>query len=107
MDIRNKIRQKLIEGYGGPFNTYLEHKYEEIVTENLMSDDYKLKHEWVTYNQVIIELKHNLKDALRVKELQYKLTDDVPPKQACIEVINEVSGLSPELLRLYNKIKNF
>lgn len=107
MNIKSKIRQKLIEVYGEPFNTYLEHEYEKKITENLINGDLKLKKEWVTYNQVIVELKNNIKDALKVKELQYKLTDNQPPNKACIEVIKEVKSLSPELLRLYQKIINF
>jgi len=107
VNIKAKIRQKLIEVYGEPFNTYLEHEYEKKITENLINGDLKSKKEWVTYNQVILELKHNIKDALKVKELQYKLTDNQPPSKACIEVIKEVKVLSPELFRLYEKIINF
>ena len=107
MDIRNKIREKLIEVYGEPFDSYLEHVYEEKVTENLINGDLKSKKEWATYNQVILELKHNIKDAMRVKELQYKLTDNVAPNKACMEVLFNIKNLSPELNRLYNKINNF
>lgn len=107
MDIKAKIRQKLIEGYGEPFNSYLEHEYEKKITENLINGDLKSKKEWVTYNQVINELKHNIKDGLKVKELQYKLTDNQSPSKACLEVIKEVKSVSPELLRLYQKIINF
>jgi hypothetical protein len=39
--------------------------------------------------------------------LQYKLTDNVPPNEACIQVLSELKNLSPELYRLYNKINNF
>ena len=107
MNIKAKIRQKLVEVYGEPFNSYLEHEYEKKITENLINGDLKSKREWVTYNQVILELKHNIKDALKVKELQYKLTDNESPSKACIEVIKEVKLLSPELFRLYEKIINF
>ncbi len=107
MNIKAKIRQKLVEVYGEPFNSYLEHEYEKKITENLINGDLKSKKEWVTYNQVILELKHNIKDALKVKELQYKLTDNESPSKACIEVIKEVKLLSPELFRLYEKIINF
>lgn len=91
----------------GPFNTYLEHEYENKLTDNLFNGDSKLKREWITYNQVILELKHNIKDGIKVKELQYKLTEDSPPNEACIEVIYDIKNLSPELYRLYNKINNF
>lgn len=91
----------------GSFDTYLEHEYEDKITEHLFNDDFDLKKEWVTYNQVILELKHNIKDIIKVKELQYKLTDDIPPNEACIEVISDIKNLTPELNRLYNKIINF
>ncbi len=94
------------EAYGS-FDTYLEHEYENKLTDNLFNGDLKSKQEWVTYNQVILELKHNIKDGIKVKELQYKLTEDSPPNQACIEVIDGIKNLSPELYRLYNKINNF
>lgn len=106
MNINAKIREKLREVYG-PFDTYLEHAYEDKITENLFNGDLKTKNEWATYNQVILELKYNIKDALKVKELQYKLTDNIPPNEACIQVLNELKNLSPELYRLYNKINNF
>jgi hypothetical protein len=55
----------------------------------------------------MLELKNNLKDTLKVKELQYKLTDDVDPNEVCIEIIETLEIKTPELDRLYNKIKNF
>ena len=106
MDIKSKIREQLRETYGS-FDTYLEHEYEDKLTEHLFNDDFDLKKEWATYNQVILELKHNIKDIIKVKELQYKLTDDTPPNEACIEVISDIKNLTPELNRLYNKIINF
>lgn len=106
MNINTKIREKLREAYGS-FDTYLEHQYEDKITENLFNGDYKVKNEWATYNQVILELKHNIKDALKVKELQYKLTDNIPPNEACIQVLKELKNLTPELSRLYHKINNF
>lgn len=115
MDLKDKIRKELRETYGD-FETYLEHKYEETVVEKLyeehlggrLSDDkLSVKKAWLTYNQVIIELKHNLKDMLRVKELQYRLTDTENPNKVCIEVIQGVDKRSPELERLYEKIRNF
>ena len=44
---------------------------------------------------------------LRVKELQYKLTDDGNPNEIIIEAIEEVKTFTPELERLYYKIKSF
>jgi len=107
VNLKRKIREKLMEVYGEPFDSYLENAYEKKITENLINGDLKSKKEWATYNQVILELKHNIKDAMKVKELQYKLTDNVPPNQACIEVLCNIKNLTPELTRLYNKINNF
>jgi len=106
VELKEKIKNKLRESYGG-FSTNLEHKYEQQITENLSILNMKRKREWATYNQVILELKHNLNDMLRVKELQYRLTDEENPTNVCIEVINNVKDPSPELQRLYNKIINF
>lgn len=106
MDIKAKIRITLREQYGD-FNTNLEHEYETKLTENLAIGDIDNKRAWLTYNQVILELKHTLKNMLKVKELQYKLTDDVNPNEVCISVIEDVKTQTPELERLYNKIANF
>lgn len=106
MDLKVKIRKALRESYGD-FVTNLEGEYQDRIIEALLNDDFKNKREWVTYNQVILELKHNIKDYLRVKELLYRLTDKEDPKKACIEVIKEVKIKTPELERLYYKIMNF
>lgn len=106
MNLKAKIKETLRESYG-EFETYLEHQYENKITENLISGNFKNKQAWVTYNQVIIELKNNLKDMLKVKELQYKLTESINPNEVCIEVIEDLKDKSPELERLYNKIRNF
>ena len=44
---------------------------------------------------------------LKVKELQYRLTEEGNPNDVCIEVIEPVKDRSPELERLYYKIRNF
>ena len=106
MDIKGKIR-KVLREYYGDFNTYLEHEYENKLTENLILGNLDKKKAWVTYNQVILELKNNLKDMLKVKELQYKLTENTNPNEVCIEVLETVKERTPELERLYYKIKNF
>ena len=107
MDLKNKIRQTLREVYGS-FDTYLEHEYEAHLTEHINSDSMNDKKKWVTYNQVLLELKHNIKDMLKVKELQYKLTeDDYNPTISCIDVLDSLKNRSDELERLYNKIRNF
>jgi len=106
MDLKVKIKELLRAQYG-EFETILEHQYEDKLTTTLIVGDKTLRKEWVTYNQVILELKHSLKDMLKVKELQYKLTEENNPKEVIIEVIEEVRSLTPELERLYDKIKNF
>jgi hypothetical protein len=106
MSLKTKIRSVLREHYG-EFATNLEHEYESKLTTNLIEGDIQKKKAWLTYNQVILELKHSLKDMLKVKELQYKLTEDVNPNDVCIEVIEPVIHRSPELERLYYKIRNF
>jgi len=106
MELKSKIREILKKQYG-EFETVLEHQYEDKLTENLIDGTKVLREEWATYNQVVLELKHSIKDMMKVKELQYKLTEDTNPKEIIIEVIEDVKGMSPELERLYNKIKNF
>ena len=106
MNIKAKIRKALKETYG-EFNSKLEHEYESKLTENLIIGDMEKKKAWLTYNQVILELKHQLKDMLRVKELQYKLTEEADPNEVCIEVLESVKDRSPEMERLYYKIRNF
>lgn len=106
MDLKEKIRKALRESYGD-FNTNLESQYRDRITEALLYETLNNKKEWVTYNQVILELKHNIKDNLLVRELLYRLTDKEDPNNACIEVIKEVKIKTPELERLYHKIMNF
>lgn len=106
MDIRQKIKDELRERYG-EFETYLEHEYEKHITDNLYHGTDKNRKEWATYNQVILELKHTLKDMLRVKELQYKLTENLTPNIVCIEILEAIKNKTPELDRLYNKINSF
>lgn len=106
MNLNKKIRIVLKEHYG-EFDTLLEHQYETKLTENLIVGDIEKKKAWITYNQVILELKNSLKDMLRVKELQYKLTENINPNDVCIEVMEDVKDRTPELERLYYKIINF
>jgi hypothetical protein len=106
MDIKSKIREVLKSQYGD-FETYLEHIYEDKLTEKLSESSLKGKKKWMTYNQVVLELKHSIKDSLKVKELQYKLTENTDPNKVCIEVIEPIKNRSPELERLYYKIINF
>jgi hypothetical protein len=106
MKIKTKIRKVLRDHYG-EFNTFLEHEYENKLIEILIIGDVNHKREWVTYNQVILELKNTLKDMLKVKELQYKLTENLNPSEVCIEILETLQFRTPELERLYNKIRNF
>jgi hypothetical protein len=106
MDVKDTIKG-LLRAHYGEFQTHLEHIYEDKVTKSLINGNLKDKRAWATYNQVILELKHSIKDNLRVKELQYKLTDNLDPNEACIEVIKKIKNRSPELQRLYEKIMNF
>jgi hypothetical protein len=106
MNLKTKIRLVLREHYG-EFNTYLEHEYENKLTENLIIGNTENKMAWVTYNQVMLEFKHTLKDMLKVKELQYKLTENLDPNEVCIEIIENLQIKTPELERLYDKIRNF
>lgn len=106
MDLKVKIREILRKQYG-EFETILEHQYENKLTENLICGTKFSREKWATYNQVVLELKHSIKDMLKVKELQYKLTEFENPKEIIIEVIEDVKVFSPELERLYDKIKNF
>jgi hypothetical protein len=59
MDLKPKIRKILREHYG-EFETYLEHKYEEVLTENLITGSTIVKEAWATYNQVVLELKNSI-----------------------------------------------
>ena len=104
MKLKSKIKKILRDNYGN-FITRLETEYEYKLTEQLINDNKKI--EWLTYNQVILEIKNSLNDMIKVKELQYKLTEDKNPNIVCLEVIESLKNLNPELERLYYKIKNF
>lgn len=106
MEIKDKIKKLLREQYGD-FESNLEHIYEDTITKKLIIGNLHTKKEWLTYNQVVLELKHSLKNNLKVKELQYKLTDNRNPNSVCIEVIKDILNESQELERLYYKIINF
>lgn len=104
MDIKSKIREVLNNSYGS-FDSFLEIEYENKLTENLIVGNLETKKAWATYNQVILELKFSLHDNLKVKQLQYTLTENSDPNLGCLKVIEEVTDLTPELSRLYEKIK--
>lgn len=104
--MKAKIKKALRNLYGD-FNSLLEVEYEEKVTQNLLNENWGKKMEWATYNQIIFELKYSIKDEVKVKELQYWLTDKIDPKLVCIEIIKDVKNRSAELQRLYEKISTF
>lgn len=104
--MKDDIRRILKESYG-KFETKLEEVYATKMTDQIFEGDWGDKMAWATYNQVILELKHNIKDMLRVKQLQYNLTENKNPKKVCISVLEEIKKDSPELERLYHKIKSF
>jgi hypothetical protein len=106
MDLNSRIRSTLKENYGD-FVSDLEIEYENKVTEKLLNGDLKDREIWLTYNQVVLELKHNLRDTISTKELLYKLTDDdVEYSEVCVEKISSLIVKSEELERLYYKLKN-
>ena len=104
--MKAKIKSAL-RGLYGNFDSLLETEYEQRIVERLLNESWEKKLEWATYNQVIFELKHSLKDEKEVKELQYWLTDKSDPRLVCISVIKDVKDRTPELQRLYDKINTF
>lgn len=104
--METKIRE-ILRNYYGEYISELELEYENKIINALSEHDDKLKKQWVTYNQVILELKHNMKNILKVQELQYKLTESDNPKETCIEVLNSIEIRTEELDRLYKKIESF
>jgi hypothetical protein len=106
MDQKSKIREELRKLYGS-FETILEHQYEDAITERLSFGTYEKRHEWATYNQVVLEFKNTLRNMLKVQELQYRLTEALNPKEVVIEVLEDTVVFTPELERLYYKIKSF
>lgn len=106
MELKQKIKDKLREVYG-TFDTYLEIEYENLIIEKFLSDNWSHKRKWATYNQLVLELKNNINNIIKVRELQYTLTEDVLSKSNCLNVIEDIKNDSPELRRLYEKISNF
>jgi hypothetical protein len=102
--MKRKIKKILREHYG-KFQTRLELEYETKIVENLENN--QNRQEWATYNQLLLELKHNIKDSLKVKELQYRITDVENPNDVCMDIIQKLKTTSPELERLADKIRNF
>ena len=98
----NKNYRRAVEVYRDG-NEYKKRKVFEIIFDgNLISGEDLLKYFKLKYNHGSEFIKQ-----LRVKELQYKLTETTNPNETCIEVLSSLSNLTPELDRLYNKIRNF
>lgn len=104
--LEDRIRDVLRNHYG-EFTTELELVYEDKLINSLLEDDNHNRNRWSTYNQVILEFKIVMKDYVKVKELQYRLTDKEDPDNVCMEVITKSHTKTPELQRLYEKIMNF
>lgn len=106
MNLKAKIKEELRRHYG-EFETILEHQYEDAIIEKLVVGPIEKRRAWATYNQIILEIKHSLKDNLKLKELLYKVSDQENPNDIIIEAIEDIKTFTPELERLYYKIKNF
>ncbi len=101
-----KIREILRKVYG-EFNSYLEKKYEEKLVNILVNGTAYDKYKWITYNQILIELRLTKKDENITNELLYKLTEDGDPTNSCITFLDELGERNKELDRLYDKLINF
>lgn len=99
--------KKVLREYYGEFNSKLERDYENKIISVLLSAELEEKHKWATYNQVILELKTNLINSIKISELQYRLTDNEDPSKCCLDVIESIDECTPEMVRLYSKIKLF
>jgi len=106
MDLVEKIEKELQAKYG-EFNTNLEIEYKRKLTDNLINGNTKDKLFWVTYNQVVIELKKTFSDSNKLREMLYMLTEPEINQESCLGVIESLINESKELSRLYDKIKNF
>lgn len=103
--MKEKIRVILRELYG-PETTNLDKVSIDVITEGLLLEEWFEKEKWATYNQVLLEIKL-LGDTDKMRELQYFMSDDIDPKNICINIINKIDNKSTELLRLLEKIKTF
>ena len=101
-----KIKEILRKVYG-EFNSYLEKKYEEKLVDILVNGTAYDKYKWITYNQILIELRLTKKDENITNELLYKLTEDGDPTKACVAFLDRLDKKNKELDRLYNKLINF
>jgi hypothetical protein len=104
--LEDRIRTVLREHYGD-FTTILELEYENKLITELLEESDNNRDKWATYNQVILEFKESMKDSVHLKELQYRLIDQEDPQSVCVEVLENLDHMTPELTRLYHKIRNF
>ena len=105
-ELRSKIKKVLREHFISN-DSLVEQQYVDKITKVLLeSTDYE-RRKWVTYNQVILEVRDSIKDMLKVQELQYKLTESHNPKNDCINLIYNYKDFTPEMKRLYDKISLF
>jgi hypothetical protein len=104
MDLTKKIQKELESKYG-EFETTLESQYKDKFIDNLINGKGKDRLFWTTYHQVILELRNNLCNDLKLKELMYYLTegDDV----MCLKILESIDVKNKEIDRLYLKIKEF
>jgi hypothetical protein len=106
VSLEDRIKKVLREHYGD-FTTVLELEYEnKLITELLEENDHN-RNKWATYNQVMLEFKENIKDITYLKELQFRLIDQEDPQSVCVELLENLEYKTPELDRLYHKIRNF
>lgn len=105
-DLKDKIRYYLIKEYGN-FDSLLEKQYLSFITEKLSnSKTYCERIKWLSYNQVILEFKKNIKNDIKTKELQYIITDKEISYLDVKKVIEKYKNYNKEINRLYLKILN-
>ena len=101
-----KIKSLLSKVYG-EFNSYLEKKYEEKLLDILINGSAYDKYKWITYNQILVELRNIKKDKNITNNLLYILTDDGDPTKSCLNFLNDINEKNKELERLEDKLRNF
>jgi hypothetical protein len=112
MDLENKIRTELRVEYGD-FTGFLENQYEIFLINKLITSSWKRKNKisekekWLTYNQVVLEIKKNINDNKILGEIQYRLTNGENPTNVCTDIIKKIKNKTTELERLYYKIISF
>lgn len=103
---RDHILRVLRSSYGD-FNTTLDNQYSNTIVNEISDNKTNVIREWLTYHQVILELKKTDTTVAKAKEIQYRITDGEHPKNVCLDVIKELTDSNSELKRLFTKINNF